>query len=92
MRNDQPVAKSWVMDGKTRPAEEAGVRGSKGSFLENHAAAGGRERLPRATCADEIRKSDDAGKFLFGGCRRLSKSGFNCLSKSGQFLEIFMAA
>ena len=32
------------------------------------------------------------GVVAMSFCRRLSKSGFNCLSKSGQFLEIFMAA
>jgi len=31
-------------------------------------------------------------KNHFGICRRLSKSGFNCLSKSGQQFLIFWAA
>jgi hypothetical protein len=32
------------------------------------------------------------GKNLEKSCRRLSKSGFNCLSKSGQVFLMFPAA
>jgi hypothetical protein len=85
MRNDQPDAKSWVMDGETGPAEVAGVWDDDGSFLGNHAAAGGRERLPVATCREGIRKSGDAGKFLFRGRRIKNHWIHRQVAKCGMF-------
>jgi hypothetical protein len=40
----------------------------------------------------ELSVTGHSGKFIKFPCRRLSKSGFNCLSKSGQVFLIFMAA
>lgn len=48
----------------------------------------------RLTVCDnrEVNTAGGMVKDSVCACRRLSKSGFNCLSKSGQVLEIILAA
>ena len=60
--------------------------------LESHPEVRWPERLDTLEARRDWRLTLAGRNWNIFSCRRLSKSGFNCLSKSGQVFTIFKAA